>query len=159
LRRTIRSNGTYFSYVPLIPFPDVCVKCTNVENTSLIRVRGYARTPELAMSVTNTVVDRYLAEKETGQRRQLSSALGFLDEQTGQLSDTFAQKRRALQTYQEEHGTVDPDRETQAAIDRLMQLRSTEQECTLNLRTAETSLQPLYNELKKVLSAQMLDEL
>ena len=35
-------------YAPLVPFPDMSVKCEAIRGTGLVRVRGFARTPERA---------------------------------------------------------------------------------------------------------------
>jgi len=156
LLRDIPSKG---QLLPLLPFPSLAVKAKQLETTQILRISGYARQPDVAASLANTLAKCYIESKEGAAQAQLRRALAFLDVQMLELESAFLDSQKALRSYQEDHETADLNREIAAAIDRLVALKELEQQHSLSLEVAKATLEPLDQELRSVLSAQVINDI
>jgi len=154
--RTIYSKG---QILPLVPFPSIAVEAKQIETTQMLRVSGYARDPNAAASLANTLAKCYIESKQVAVQHQLRRALAFLDIQMLELRSAFLDGQNALRSYQEDHETVDLRREITAAVDRLVALEQLKQEHSLSLDVAKATLDPLDRELRSILSAQVVDDI
>ena len=100
-------------------FAKANLEITNTKKTNLITIAAYGKTPEEAQTISQAVVDNFLALMTKLNKEDNSSTLNFLNDRIKISKDELTKAEDALEAYQQEKGIFSPDDQTKAIINSL----------------------------------------
>lgn len=89
---------------------------TNTQNTDLITIAAYGKTPEEAQMISQGVADNFLALMTKLNKEDNSTTLKFLDERIKIAKEEMETAENKLAAYQQEHKIYAPDEQAKAII-------------------------------------------
>lgn len=95
------------------------LEITNTKKTDLINITAYAKTPEEAQMISQSVADNFLTLMTKLNKEGNSSAINFLNDRMTIAKEEMETAENKLQAYQQEKGIYSPNDQTKALLDKL----------------------------------------
>lgn len=92
------------------------LKIENTKQTNLIMVTATGRTPEEAQSISQGVVDNFLAMQTENSRQTQSLLIQFLNENIDAAKTEAEEASQKFAEYQKEHKVYSPDEQAKATV-------------------------------------------
>lgn len=130
-------------------FPKPYVEIVQVEDTNLFELKATSVDPEQVSMIANTLAEAYIEENLIQRKEEYRSAREFIQDQIGSVKAGYLKASEEIRIFKTTEKTVDLERETGRAIDRMADLMKGKEDTAINLSEVMARMETLKTQLRR----------
>jgi len=123
--------------------PRPYVELEQLQGVNIIEIKANSTDPDEASMIANTLADVYITENLKDRRQEYKSAREFIEGQIKNIKADYLDILEEIRRFKIAEATVDLERETQKAVDKMADLMSEKEQTIIDLAEVRAKLTTL----------------